>query len=277
MIYTFRDTNGCPSDTAIPAEAMNFNGVFLENEIEGYRTLYVNGRESLAPELDTYDTGARAGALLKRRRFPTRPITVGYQLLSRTPEDFRQAFNKMARILNVQEGRMVFADEPDKYFTGTLSGMGDIEPGRNNITAELEFTCLDPFKYSMEETLYSLRTLSRVEYEGTQPCYPRIRWDIKGNTGYVGAFLGDASTIIQIGNPYEGQLTSNTFAAGDVVVADCASATITVNGVIRDNLGAVGNAWESFLLTPGENLIGALSSSWAQRPDITLAAREVWL
>ena len=44
MIYSFVDTNGCPSDTALPAEAMNFNGVFLENEIEGYRTLYVSGR-----------------------------------------------------------------------------------------------------------------------------------------------------------------------------------------------------------------------------------------
>ena len=72
-------------------------------------------------------------------------------------------------------------------------------------------------------------------------------------------------------------MTSNTFAAGDVVEADCASATITVNGVIRDDLGAVGNAWESFLLTPGENIIGVLSSSWAQNPDVTLAVREVWL
>ena len=61
MLYKFIDTTEYQNEIALPSEAMNFNGVFLENEVEGYRTLYVTGRESIAPELDFYESGARHG------------------------------------------------------------------------------------------------------------------------------------------------------------------------------------------------------------------------
>ena len=51
MQYKFIDIYDSQDEIALPSEAMNFNGKFLENEILGYRTLYVSGRESLAPEL----------------------------------------------------------------------------------------------------------------------------------------------------------------------------------------------------------------------------------
>ena len=43
MLYKFIDTTEYQDEIALPSEAMNFNGVFLENEVEGYRTLYVSG------------------------------------------------------------------------------------------------------------------------------------------------------------------------------------------------------------------------------------------
>lgn len=52
MQYKFIDIYDSQDEIALPSEAMNFNGKFLENEILGYRTLYVSGRESLAPELE---------------------------------------------------------------------------------------------------------------------------------------------------------------------------------------------------------------------------------
>lgn len=111
----------------------------------------------------------------------------------------------------------------------------------------------------------------------TQDCYPELRWNIKGNTGYVAAYKDSADTIIQIGNPSEAQATSNTFAAGDIVVAKCEDASIFVNNKQKDILGAIGNEWESFYLKPGDNQIGVLASGWAKTPDVEMIIREVWL
>ena len=44
-MYEFVDTDEMYTKTILPAEAMSYNGVFIENEIPGYRTLYVSGRE----------------------------------------------------------------------------------------------------------------------------------------------------------------------------------------------------------------------------------------
>ena len=208
--------------------------------------------------------------------FQERVITVGYQLMNPTAFDFRMAYNKMAQILNVSSAKMIFSDEPDKYFIGTLTSMGETDPGKLCITGELEFTCPDPFKYSVDQKIYKLSGLSKIYYEGTQDCYPEFRWDIKGNTGYVAAYK-DSSTIIQIGNPSESQSASNTFATGDIVVAKCEDASIFVNNKQKDILGAIGNEWESFYLKPGDNQIGVLASEWAQTPDVEIIIREVWL
>ena len=47
MIYAFRDVNEDVSIIPFGSEAMQINGVYIEDKIEGYRTLYVKGRESL--------------------------------------------------------------------------------------------------------------------------------------------------------------------------------------------------------------------------------------
>ena len=94
----------------------------------------------------------------------------------------------------------------------------------------------------------------------------------------------------------------NSFTAGDVVIADCNSAEIYLRhsepevinpdiaegDVIPDDpaeqgkrtpaLGAVGNDWETFMLTPGVNQIGVQYSDWAQtRPKFRVRYREVFL
>lgn len=277
MLYKFIDTTEYQDEIILPSEAMNFNSVFLEQEVEGYRTLYVSGRESLAPELNFYDSGVKHGKKVKSRTFSERTITVGYQLMSPTAFDFRQAYNKMAQILNVSSAKMIFSDEPDKYFIGTLTSMGEIDPGKLCITGELEFTCPNPFKYSREEKVYKLSGLSKIRYEGTQDCYPEVRWKIKGNTGYVAAYKDSADTIIQIGNPSESQIEKNTFSTGDIVVARCEDASIFVNDQRKESLGAIGNGWEEFCLKPGDNQIGVLASEWATPPEVELIIREVWL
>ena len=91
MIYAFRDINEEVSLIPLPSEAMQINGVYIENEIEGYRTLYVKGRESLSPEFETVEINTKDGSMRKSRKYPARIITVGYQLRADSAEAFREA------------------------------------------------------------------------------------------------------------------------------------------------------------------------------------------
>ena len=72
----------------------------------------------------------------------------------------------------------------------------------------------------------------------------------------------------------------NKFSANDVVEADCRSAEIRLNGILSPELGALGNNWEEFVLTPGINQIGFAYSDWIDAdhaPEVKVRYREVFL
>ena len=150
-MYNFVDTIEASEKAVLPSEALKLNGEYIENLIPGYRTLNVMGREAMSKELETVETGVRDGAKRKYRRYPGRYITVTYQLIAKTNKAFRDAFNALGGVLDVEDAEMIFADEPDKYFTGTPTELGEIEPGKNAVIGEIVFFCEDPFKYSVEE------------------------------------------------------------------------------------------------------------------------------
>ena len=218
-MYNFVDTNGYAEGTSLPSEALKINGVYLENKVTGYRTLYVKGREMLAPDIETYETGVRDGSTLQSKRFPARTITVGYQLIASSAEAFRAAFNALNAALDVEEAELIFADEPDKFFIGTPFGRGDVPAGRNVVTGEFDILCADPFKYSVQEyevtpTLDDGTTFA-IQYNGTYRSYPTLVAEFadedddtaggltgSGDCGYV-AFLSDDAAIIQLGDPDE--------------------------------------------------------------------------
>lgn len=72
----------------------------------------------------------------------------------------------------------------------------------------------------------------------------------------------------------------NKFSANDVVEADCKNGEIFLNGISTPSLGALGNDWEGFYLTPGLNQIGFAFSDWvdaAHAPTFKVRYREVFL
>lgn len=51
MLYKFCDTNEQPFYVSLPAEALSYNGKYIDEEIPLFRTLCVSGRESFSAEL----------------------------------------------------------------------------------------------------------------------------------------------------------------------------------------------------------------------------------
>ena len=151
-MYSFVDTvRGESEEKILPAEAVSINGSYIENEIDGYRTLQVTGRELLESEITDKETASVDGSAYQYKRNKPRIIRVIYQLLSDTPEEFREKFNQLCGILEQEEAKLVFYDEPDKYFIGTKSTVGDVNGGALNVVGEYSFYCTDPHKYSTVE------------------------------------------------------------------------------------------------------------------------------
>lgn len=192
-MYNFVDTTQTPAESRqLPAEALQINGEYIENQIEGYQTLYVTGRELSESEINETQIGNATGTEYQGKRNVQRTITVGFQLLCSTPEEFTEKFNTLNGILDVEQARLIFRDEPDKYYIGTKSEVGDIPSGRLNVKGEFAFYCCDPYKYSVAEKTFqaSLNAAGIMEVsiqnDGTVPAV--ISYDIKHNheNGFVG-------------------------------------------------------------------------------------------
>lgn len=67
-MYAFVDTvNSGIVGTNLPTEAMSYNGVYLENEIDGYRTLSVTGRELMESEVTDQEVDGMDGSYYRYR------------------------------------------------------------------------------------------------------------------------------------------------------------------------------------------------------------------
>lgn len=147
-MYKFVDPNTSSEVVSLPPEALCYNGKYLENEISGYRTLWVTGRELMEADIQEQKINGLDGSIYLSKRYQPRKITVGYQLLAESNKAFRDAFNKMNLLLSGEQVEISFADETDKYFIGTKAGNEIPSEGTNSIVSKFEIYCTDPFKYS---------------------------------------------------------------------------------------------------------------------------------
>lgn len=237
-MYNFIDVTETPEGASLPSEALKINGEYIENLITGYRTLTVEGREALSPELATFETGIRDGSEMKGKRYPARTIRVTYQLRCGSNEEFRAAYNKLGAILDVEDAELIFDDEPDKFFVGTPAFIGEVTPGRNAVIGEFEILCLDPFKYSVAEYEAAAEPGESsiiLDYGGTYKSFPKLSAEFfketeasedgetvteltgSGDCGYV-AFFTEDEKIIQLGDPDEADLDTDAYPKSQTLV-----------------------------------------------------------
>lgn len=202
-MYAFVDTvNSGIVGTNLPTEAMSYNGVYLENEIDGYRTLSVTGRELMESEVTDQEIDGMDGSYYRYKTTPARTITVKYQLRARGSREYREAYNKMNKLLSGEQVKVIFNDESDKYFIGTKTSNTQVDGGSNNVIGEIEIYCSDPRKYSTTEKEFTATDgVLNIVNEGTVPV--SINYDVQttSETGYIG--LVSEEGIMQYGKVEE--------------------------------------------------------------------------
>lgn len=215
-MYEFIDVTEQQPEGTLPAEAASINGEYIENKISGYRTLNVQGRETYLRENVNVDLGLHDGSFLAGRHYPAREIVVTFQMLADTDSAYRLNFEKLNSILDVENAKLIFNDESDRYYIGTPSEAGEIEAGSNSVIGEFTITCHDPFKYSVQEYEATAERDSSgndyflINYDGDMPSHPVLEAEFfkstssnnqDGDCGYV-AFVNDGKTL-QFGDPNE--------------------------------------------------------------------------
>jgi predicted phage tail component-like protein len=208
-MYAFVNTvNSGIVGTNLPTEAMSYNGVYLENEIDGYRTLSVTGRELMESEVTHTEIDGMDGSYYRYKTTPARTITVRYQLRARGSREFREAYNKMNKLLSGEQVKVIFNDESDKYFIGTKTSNTQVDGGSNNVIGEIEIYCSDPRKYSTTEKEFTdTDGVLNIVNEGTVPVSIDYEVQATSETGYIG--IVSTEGVMQYGKIEE--LDSETY------------------------------------------------------------------
>lgn len=143
------------NEIALPSVAMIFDNKLFEEEISGYQTLNVTGRETLSYTLETSGSiSGRDGELVYSKNLPSRVLTIQYKLEAKSNEEFQVKFRKLNWLLESEDDVEIrFRDDLDISYYGQLTNMEKVPPEKNNVVSTFEILCADPYKESSESEI----------------------------------------------------------------------------------------------------------------------------
>ena len=194
------------SSLPLPDSATQINGEYLERSVVGYRTLSVEGRESLDVDITETTVGNSDGSTYRRKRDQTRTLKISYALCANSYSDYHSLYNKLKSILHDGELKIIFKDESDVYYTGVVESISATPIDTVDAVAsqgDISIKCMDPYKYSVKEktvtaTLDNGYTFE-IDYKGTRKAYPKVTAVMNGDNGFF-ALINDQKKILQFGN-----------------------------------------------------------------------------
>lgn len=172
-----------------------FNDHCLDDEIEGFITLGIDGRNFSGLELSTKNN-IFDGSKLQKRRIPSRQINVSYYISAKSETEFEEKHDKLLNILySANESKLWFDDQPGKYYEAVYKSETEDARAVYNAQATISFLCLKPYAYSTQEKTFEsyldadkIRTIDIVN-NGNVPA--EIDYQIKFNS--PNAFIGIVS------------------------------------------------------------------------------------
>lgn len=255
-MYEFIEPSQMQYGDYLSSVAMEFNGTIIDNELEGYRTLKVSGRETISNELVVEST--HEGDITLDSHLPSRSIQITYEMKAETNELFQEKYKALRKLLTTNEEVSIkFADEPTTVYSGRLSAFGDVPDDKNHIVSTFTIHCDSPYKFSDLVT-----TDGSVTIDTFYPTLPE----------QIVLTIDSTTNNIEITNGSKRITATGTFNAGSEVVIefDKEEVTMTVNGTEATYMIDWQSDLENFLLEQGQ----AVTS---EQGTIELRVRERWL
>ena len=192
----------------LPYCAMSFDGAYLENQLTWYRTLAVEGREVLDTDIEVIERSGD-GALYRHRREKPRKLKVVFAVKADTHALLMVQIDNLKKHINKEQVQVIFSDESDRYYIGTLKKLEFTEQSKTMAVGEAEIYCADPHKYSTTVTEVTASNGEfALNYDGTYKCYPELEATANSDLGYV-SYIDADQHVIQIGDPDEDDMELN--------------------------------------------------------------------
>ena len=253
-MYEFRDVNEQKADTFLPSVSMTFDGKVFEDEIQGYRTLNVSGREVISTELFTHDV--LKGIKTTGERLPQRDVVVQYELSEPNNKAFQDKFKQLRKLLTIGEPTYFsFRDDPETFFLGRLSNMENVPPDTNTVISSFTLTCDSPYKFGkVVETSGSIPIDTFYE---TPPLLIKLA-------------VNQSTQTIEITNGVETIELVDSFKSGDSIVINVEQGFVAKNGEENTYSVALNSDFENFVIENGQTIT-------SPQGTVKVTMRERWL
>ena len=229
-MYNFINTNEIGEQLHSSIQTI-FNGVNIDINLEGFRTLAVSGRGLLSKNINSTDIPGTDGKYFLYGNLEVRAIVVKFQLKATTNEEFRQKFNRLNMLLQTDEPKILkFTDEPDYSYKAILQKGNDIEETSNSVVSTFTFLCLDPYKYKAvdKDTGVNNVTITKLPNNRNEFTPELIKVIVNSVSDKV--IIKNQTTTKKI-------IINNSFAVGDVLEIDLnKDYPLKLNAMVRSEL-----------------------------------------
>lgn len=222
----------------IPSVAMEFDGFYLENKIEGYSTLNVYGREMHSYDIDSQRREDADGAIRYGKSLPPRVLTIEYMLDSDSSEEQQEKFDLLRYYLSSNGPVPIrFKDQPRFTFYGEFQGAEEVESNKLNIVSRFTVICYDPRKYGN-----TIVTDGKITILTRYTTYPD-KIEVKTSTEVSKLDIkAPTKTISLVGS----------IPSGALIEIDVQKGEIKMNGATRYDLVSLTSDFENFTVETGD-------------------------
>lgn len=210
--------------------------------LHDYITILNIDRTILPPrENFTKDIPGQHGLVYMGYKYSPREITLECLLKANSREEYIEAINELAFILDVNvPTKMILGDDPNRYVYAIVDGTIDVEKVMHNGKFELKFICYDPYIYAVKEDFFEDEPMKNnarsitIQNDGSTSAYPVIDVGFTKTAHFVQCTDAKGRTVL-VGTPPDVDKAEGTFNP-QVLKDSCETLTnwVTTGNVIDD-------------------------------------------
>ena len=183
------------------------------------------------------------GEFYMGHKYAPREITLECTLLANSREDYIDALNELAFILDVNvPSKMIISDSPDRYVYAVVEGSINIEKVKHNGKMELKFICYDPYVYATEQDTFDeevSKTKGKaitIKNGGSTSAYPVLDVGFTKDAHFL-MCVDNKKRAVMVGTPPDVDRPQGTFDP-KVLVDNCQVLTnwTNVGNIIDDGI-----------------------------------------
>lgn len=227
----------------LPAEAINYGGHWLDEEVPGFQTLVTSGRHTFQRQINATARVGDGDTYLSSR-LESRKIEVMFNFKADDIAEYNDRLDKLNRTLVWPNQPFYFADEPDFHYIGTVTEVS-LDKDTLNTAGKIVLTVSDPYQYGDEKHVTGAGTNATIiDNELGYPQKPKtLTFTPTATASNLTITCGDKKVKLSIG-----------VDAGQPVKVDFDNLTVSINDVNSLMNVTLDSNLSDFLIESGSNI-----------------------